>query len=112
MAATSADMKRPASSYFLWFNSKREEIQKQLGTKNLGEVGKKAGEMWKTMSAAAKQPWEAKAKEQKEAFEKFKSSDAGQKALADQKAEKAEAKAVKAQKSAKKAVKAVEKDEK
>ena len=51
-----------------------ETIQKQLGTKNLGEVGKKGGEMWRALSAAAKQPFETKAKEQKDAFEKFKAS--------------------------------------
>merc|ERR1719201_821941 len=64
------------------------------------------------MSTAAKAPWEAKAKEQKEAFEKFKATDAGQKALEEQKAERKDAKQEKLEKNAKKAAKAVEKDEK
>merc|ERR1711904_411596 len=104
-------MKKPASAYFMWFNSEREQIQKQLGTKNLGEVGKKAGEIWKGMSSTAKAPWEKKAKEQKEAFEKFKATDAGQKALEEKKAERAEKKEAKLEKNAKKAAKAVEKDD-
>merc|ERR1712072_215910 len=53
-----------------------------------------------------------KAKEQKDAFEKFKATDAGQKALEDKEAERAEAKEAKDKKNAKKAAKAVEKDEK
>merc|ERR1712185_718924 len=56
-------------------------------------------------------PWEAKAKEQKEAFEKFKVTDAGQKALEEKKAERADKKEAKMEKNAKKAAKAVEKDE-
>jgi len=110
--APATEMKRPASSYFMWFNSAREQICKDLGTKTLGVVGKKAGEMWKAMSPAAKAPWEAKAKEQREAFDKFKATDAGQKALEEKQAERKDAKQEKMQKNAKKAAKAVEKDEK
>jgi len=110
--ASTADVKKPASSYFMWFQSAREQICKELGTKNLGPVGKKGGEMWKAMSATAKAPWEAKAKEQKEAFEKFKATDAGQKALEEKKAERKEAKQEKMDKNSKKAGKAVEKDDK
>jgi hypothetical protein len=111
MAAPS-EMKKPASAYFIWFNDQREAIQKQLGTKSLGEVGKKAGEMWKSMSATAKKPWETKAKEQKDAFEKFKATEAGQKALQEKNEAKQEAKEAKVKKDAKKAVKAIEKDDK
>jgi len=107
-----ADMKKPASSYFLWFQSARDQICQELGTKNLGPVGKKGGEMWKAMSTTAKAPWEAKAKAQKEAFDKFKATDAGQKALEEKKAERKEAKQEKLEKNVKKAAKAVEKDEK
>lgn len=110
--AAPMEMKKPASAYFIWFNDQREAIQKQLGTKSLGEVGKKAGEMWKSMSATAKLPWETKAKEQKEAFEKFKATAAGQKALQEKKEAKQEAKEAKVKKDAKKAVKAIEKDDK
>jgi len=96
----------------LWFNDKREEIQKDLGTKNLGVVGKKAGEMWRAMSATAKQPFETKASEQKAAYEKFKATDAGKKALEEKKAERQDAKESKVKRDAKKAVKAIEKDDK
>lgn len=107
-----ADVKKPASAYFMWFNAKREEIQKQLGTKNLGAVGKKAGEMWKLLPAAGKKPWETKAKEQKEAFEKFKATDAGKKALEQKKAERQEEKQARREKKGKKAARAIEKDDK
>jgi len=107
-----AEIKKPSSAYFLWFNEKREEIQKELGTKNLGEVGKKAGEMWRTMSATAKQPFETKNKEQKDAYEKFKATDAGKKALEEKKSERQDAKESKVKRDAKKAVKAIEKDDK
>lgn len=110
--AAPAEMKRPTTAYFLWFNENREDIQKQLGTKNLGEVGKKGGEMWRALSAAAKQPFETKAKEQKDAFEKFKATDAGKKALEEKKAEKQENKESKVKRDAKRAVKAIEKDDK
>jgi len=110
--APTTEMKKPASSYFMWFQSAREQICQDLGTKSLGVVGKKAGEMWKAMSPAAKAPWETKAKEQKEAFEKFKGTEVGQKALEQKKAERKEAKGEKLEKKAKKAAKAVEKDDK
>jgi len=107
-----SDIKKPATAYFLWLNATREQIQKDVGSKSFGDVARKASEMWKSMSATAKQPWEAKAKEQKDAFEKFKATEAGQKALEEKKAERAEAKEAKDKKNAKKAAKSVEKDEK
>jgi len=108
-----ADMKKPQTAYFLWLNaSGREEIWKLLGTKDPGQVGKKAGEMWRAMTASAKAPFEKQAKEQKDAWEKYKNTDAGKKALEEQKADRKEAKQEKLEKNAKKAAKAVEKDEK
>jgi len=110
-----ADMKKPATAYFLWLNATREQIQKDVGSKSFGDVARKASEMWKSMSAAAKQPWEARAKEEKDAFEKFKATEAGQKALLEKKEARAEAREEKEKKSAKRDAKAakrsVEKDE-
>merc|ERR1719487_53022 len=74
-------LKRPASAYFMWFNEKREEIQKKVGSKSFGEVGKKASEMWKGMKDAERKPWEDKAKAQKDAYDKYISSEEGMKAL-------------------------------
>ena len=43
--------KRPMSSYFLWMNANREKIKKDLGAgAGLGEIAKKAGELWKELS--------------------------------------------------------------
>jgi len=64
------------------------------------------------LPATTKQPFEAKAKEQKEAYEKFKNTAEGQKALEEKKAERKDAKESKAKRDAKKAAKAVEKDDK
>merc|ERR1711965_391611 len=55
---------------------------------------------------------EAKNKERKEAYEKFKATDAGKKALDEKKAERQDAKESKVKRDAKKAVKAIEKDDK
>jgi len=90
----------------------REQIFKVIGTKDAGQVGKKAGEMWKALSASAKAPFEKKAKEQKDAWEKYKNTDDGKKALEEAKADRKEAKQEKLEKNAKKAAKAVEKDDK
>jgi len=104
--------KKPSSAYFLWFGAKREEIQKQVGSKDFGVVGKKASELWKSISAAEKKPFEDKAKEQKDAFEAFKATPEGQKALQEKKDERKDKKDDKLKKDGKKAAKAVEKDDK
>merc|ERR1712100_586201 len=64
-------LKKPQSSYFMFANAKRDEVQKQLGTTQFGPVTKKIGEMWKGLSSAARKPWDDKAKEQKDAYEKY-----------------------------------------
>merc|ERR1712014_331252 len=48
-----ASLKRPLSGYMLWFKDARKTIK----GKNIAEVGKKAGEMWKGMSADKKKPF-------------------------------------------------------
>jgi hypothetical protein len=112
MAAQVDAAKKPASAYFLWFNAKREDIQKSAGTKDFGTVGKKASEMWKSISPAEKKPFEEQAKKQKEAFEAFKATPEGQKALEAKKEERKDKKDDKLKKDVKKAAKTVEKDEK
>merc|ERR1712178_307007 len=64
-------LKKPASAYFIFANDKRPEVQKQLGTTDFGPVTKKITEMWKGLSDAAKKPWEDKATDQKDAYDKY-----------------------------------------
>merc|ERR1712190_703335 len=45
-----ASLKRPLSGYMLWFKDTRKSIK----GKNVAEVGKKAGEMWKSLPADKK----------------------------------------------------------
>ena len=42
--------KRPMSSYFLWMNATRETIKKDNPGAGIGEIAKKAGELWKELS--------------------------------------------------------------
>jgi len=91
-------MKKPATAYFLWFNAKRETIQKQVGSKDFKVVSGKASELWKKASAAEKKPFEEESKRQVDAFEKFKATPEGQKALEEQKAQKQEEKRAAAEK--------------
>merc|ERR1739845_207714 len=67
--------------YWLWLNDNREKIQKMLGSAKGSEVGKKAGEMWKTVTDAEKKPYEKKAAEQKASYEKYIASEEGAAAL-------------------------------
>jgi len=75
------NLKKPQSAYWLWLNDNREKIAKDLGSSKASDVGKKAGEKWKTVSAAEKKPYEQKAAEQKAAYEKFIASEEGAAAL-------------------------------
>merc|ERR1719392_188892 len=82
-----------------------------LGTAKGPEVAKKGGEMWKALSDAQRQPYEKKAKDQKDAYDKFIATDEGKKALGDKKAAKAEANAEKAKKEEERAEKLAAKEE-
>merc|ERR1719454_2113319 len=82
-----------------------------LGTGKATEVGKKGGEMWKALSDADRRPYEKKAKEQKDAYDKFVATDEGKRALGDKKAAKAEANAEKAKKKEERAEKLAAKEE-
>merc|ERR1712190_552365 len=54
-------MKRPLSGYFTWLQDNRKSIK----GKNVAEVGKKAGEMWKSLSAEKKKVYEDRASKAK-----------------------------------------------
>jgi len=75
------NLKRPVSAYWLWLNDNRADIVKMVGAGKITEVSKKGGEMWKALSAAQKVPYEKKAKEQKDTYDKYIASAEGQKAL-------------------------------
>merc|ERR1719401_3230906 len=45
-----AKLKRAPTAYISWFNDNRKSIK----GKNVAEIGKKAGSMWKTLSAGSK----------------------------------------------------------
>merc|ERR1739838_863365 len=61
--------KRPMSSYFIWMNENGERIKEEYGLEGIGEVSKKAGELWKEMTESEKVPWEEKNREAKERYE-------------------------------------------
>merc|ERR1712157_644610 len=55
--AKDKNLKRPPSAYMSWFNDNRKTIK----GKNVAEIAKKAGSMWKTLSAGNKKTYEDKA---------------------------------------------------
>merc|ERR1712025_1541784 len=57
--------KRPQSSYFLWMNENRQKIKDENPGISVTEIGKKAGEIWKNMSADDKKVYDDKAKKAK-----------------------------------------------
>jgi len=71
--------KRPAGGAFgQWMNVNRASLAEQAakdGMTGMTAATKKAGEVWKKMSAADKEPWEKKFKEAQAAFEAYKNSD-------------------------------------
>lgn len=61
--------KRPMTSFFLYANSVRDDVVKEMGGKmNVAVIGKKIGGMWKTVSAEEKAMWVEKQKIAKEAY--------------------------------------------
>lgn len=75
--------KRAQSAYMLWLNDNREKIKTDHFTDKDGnltlegrdkvtQVAKKAGEIWKTLSDDEKSPYQIKAKELKEQYERDK----------------------------------------
>merc|ERR1712146_563757 len=62
-----ASLKRPLSGYMLWFKDTRKSIK----GKNIAEVGKKAGEMWKSLPADKKKTYGDRAAEAKKKYSAY-----------------------------------------
>merc|ERR1711933_537342 len=72
-----AKLKRPLSGYMLWFKGARSTIK----GKNIAEVSKKAGEMWKGLSAEKKKPFADKAQDAKKTYDAYVATSKGAAAL-------------------------------
>merc|ERR1712187_904827 len=72
-----AKLKKPLSGYMLWFKGARSTIK----GKNIAEVSKKAGEMWKGLSAEKKKPFADKAQEAKTTYDAYVATSKGAAAL-------------------------------
>merc|ERR1712190_474900 len=72
-----AKLKKPLSGYMLWFKGARSTIK----GKNIAEVSKKAGEMWKSLSAEKKKPFADKAQEAKKTYDAYVATSKGASAL-------------------------------
>merc|ERR1719410_2728689 len=84
-----ASLKRPLSGYMLWFKDSRKTIK----GKNVAEVGKKAGEMWKSLPADKKKTFGDRALEAKKKYAAYVATGKGAAALKAYKAGIAKAKA-------------------
>ncbi|KAL8200336.1 hypothetical protein R6Q57_011675 [Mikania cordata] len=63
--------KRPASAFFIFMEDFRKQYkEKHPNNKSVSVVGKAGGEKWKSMSAAEKAPFVAKAEKRKSEYEK------------------------------------------
>merc|ERR1719181_1095336 len=102
-----SSLKRPLSGYMLWFKDTRKSIK----GKNVAEVSKKAGEMWKGLAADKKKVFADRALEAKKKYAAYVATGKGAAALKAYKESIAKAKApllakddkAKARKAAKKA---------
>jgi len=72
-----ASLKRPLSGYMLWFKDTRKSIK----GKNIAEVGKKAGEMWKSLPADKKKTYADRALEAKKKYSAYVATGKGAAAL-------------------------------
>merc|ERR1712048_978713 len=70
-------LKRPLSGYMLWFKDTRKSIK----GKNVAEVGKKAGEMWKGLPADKKKTYGDRALEAKKKYSAYIATGKGAAAL-------------------------------
>jgi len=64
-----AQPKRPVSSYMLWMNENRGRIKSELGTNDIGQVGKEAGRQWGEIDAGVKSEYEGRAAALKREYE-------------------------------------------
>merc|ERR1712003_610611 len=72
-----SSLKRPLSGYMLWFKDARKTIK----GKNIAEVSKKAGEMWKGLSADKKKTYGDRAAEAKKKYVAYVATGKGAAAL-------------------------------
>merc|ERR1712187_863358 len=68
---------KPLSGYMLWFKDARKTIK----GKNFAEIGKKAGEMWKSMSADKKKPFADRAQDAQKKYAAYIATSKGAAAL-------------------------------
>merc|ERR1712003_322142 len=72
-----SSLKRPLSGYMLWLKDTRKSIK----GKNIAEVGKKAGEMWKSLPADKKKTYGDRALEAKKKYSAYVATGKGAAAL-------------------------------
>jgi len=64
-----AQPKRPLSSYMLWMSENRDRLKGELGTSNVGTIGKEAGRQWREIGAGVKSEYAVRAAELKREYE-------------------------------------------
>merc|ERR1712146_357593 len=74
-------LKKPTSAYWRWMNANRSKIEQAAGSKSAAAVGAKAGEMWKTLPASEKKPFEDEAAKAKKEYDDYVNSEEGKAAL-------------------------------
>ncbi|TID25174.1 putative nucleosome binding protein [Venturia nashicola] len=75
--------KRGLSAYMFFANDNRDKVREENPGIKFGEVGKALGEKWKELSADDKKPYDKKAKEDKERYEREKEEYANKGAVDD-----------------------------
>ncbi|KAK4694325.1 hypothetical protein P7C71_g3243, partial [Lecanoromycetidae sp. Uapishka_2] len=66
--------KRGLSAYMFFANEQRDNVREENPGISFGQVGKVLGERWKALSTKGREPYEAKAKSDKERYESEKAS--------------------------------------
>ncbi|CAF9929348.1 MAG: Non-histone chromosomal protein 6 [Heterodermia speciosa] len=66
--------KRGLSAYMFFANEQRENVREENPGISFGQVGKVLGERWKALNPKQREPYEAKAKTDKERYESEKAS--------------------------------------
>merc|ERR1712032_257765 len=87
--AKDKSLKKPTSAYMAWFNDNRKTIK----GKDVPDTAKKAGSMWKALSAANKKTYQDKAAKAKKVYDDYIASTKGAAALKSYKEAVAKAKA-------------------
>eukprot|EP00403_Amphidinium_massartii_P028049 CAMPEP_0178398328 /NCGR_PEP_ID=MMETSP0689_2-20121128/14716_1 /TAXON_ID=160604 /ORGANISM="Amphidinium massartii, Strain CS-259" /LENGTH=195 /DNA_ID=CAMNT_0020019087 /DNA_START=97 /DNA_END=684 /DNA_ORIENTATION=+ len=62
-------LKRPPNAYFLWQLKNRSALEAEAGSKKPGPLGKLAGEKWKAMSEAQREPFVTEAAQLKKEYD-------------------------------------------